>query len=75
MKLEKWCFYAPLTQVRVAFLPVPLQPSVIVPVKEVRLCSSSSHVRMDSYKLQDRSRASFFHANYDGVWQLFIAKL
>lgn len=49
-------------------LPVPLQASVIVPVEEVCLGASRSHVWVDPYELQNRSRAPLFHANYDGVW-------
>lgn len=65
--------HAHLRQVRL--LPVPLQSSVIVPVEEVRLGSSRSHVRVNSNKLENSSGPAFFHTDYDGIWQLFISKL
>lgn len=56
-------------------LPVPLQPPVIVPVEEVCLGASRPHVWVNSYELQNSSSSAFFHANDDGIWQLFIPKL
>lgn len=49
-------------------LPVPLQASVIVPVEEVCFGSRRAHIRMYSYELEDGSRASLFHTDYDGIW-------
>lgn len=49
-------------------LPVPLQSSIIVPVEEVCLGASRSHVGMDSYELQNSSGPPFFHTDYDGIW-------
>lgn len=57
------------------FSPVPLQSSVIVPVEEVRLSTSSSHIWVDSYELQHGSGSALLYADYNGIWQLFIPEL
>lgn len=52
--------------------PVPVQPSVIVPVEKVRLRPQRAHVRVYPDELQHRPGASFLHANYQRVGQLLI---
>lgn len=52
--------------------PVPVKPSVIVPVEKVRLRPESAHIWMYPDELQHRPGASFLYTHYERVRQLLI---
>lgn len=54
--------------------PVPVQPSVVVPVKKVRLSPQSAHIWMDPDELQHGSGSSLLHADQQCVRQLLVPR-
>lgn len=56
-------------------LPVPVQPSSVVPVEEVGLGAQGSHVRVHTDKLQHRPGSPFLDAHNESLGQPFGAWL
>lgn len=52
--------------------PVPVEPFIVEPVEEVRLCAHGSDVGMHAQELEQSARAALLHADNDGLGKLFI---
>ena len=57
------------------YSPVPLQPFVVVAVKEVRLGAHRSDVRVDAQELQQSARSSLLHPDDNRPGQLLSFRL
>ncbi len=51
--------------------PVPIQPLLVVPVKEVRLIPNGSHIGMNPQSFQQSPCPPFLHSDYNGLGQFF----